>query len=211
MITILYFKADKLWGEQFFDNAFSSLPKNEQIKIIQYKDKKERQLRITGKLMLQQLLYDFDMATEYCLNDIKYDVLNKPYLNESFYFSIAHSENFVICAAAVKNSIGIDVEKIKPINVLLLKDILTSEEWLTIELKNYDLNYFYYLWTRKEAVLKAIGKGIFEEMGKVDVLKDKVMYEAQSYYVNDISINADYKIAIASNRKETFEVREFVV
>ena len=159
--------------------------------------------------MLQQLMHDFNVKQD--LNDIKYDVFNKPFINDNFHFSIAHSGDFVVCVAATEKSVGIDVEKIKPIDVLLLKEIFTSEEWRILELKNYDLNYFYFLWTRKEAVLKAIGKGIFEEMGNIDVLKDEIIYEVQSYYIYDISLNSYFKIALASTKKEIFEVREFVV
>ena len=209
MNTILYCNVDKLWSNEFFNQKISLLPKILQQKILLYKDKKEQQLRICGKLMLLQLMPDFSVTQG--LNDIKYDVFNKPFLNGNFYFSIAHSGDLVVCVAAAENSIGIDIEKIKPIDVLLLKDIFTREEWLTLEFKNYELNYFYFLWTRKEAVLKVIGKGVFEEMGKIDVLKDEIMYQGQSYYINDILIKNEYKIAIACNKKEIFEVMEFVI
>ena len=209
MNRILYCSVDKLWSNEFFNQKISLLPQILQQKILAYKDKRDQQLRISGKLMLQQLMHDFNV--EQGLNDIKYDVLNKPFINKNFHFSIAHSEDFVVCVAAVKNIVGIDVEKIKLIDVLLLKDIFTKEEWLTLEIKNYDLNYFYFLWTRKEAVLKAIGKGIYEEMGKIDVLKDEIMYEAQSYYIYDIPINNEYKVSLACNKTDIFEVREFVV
>ena len=208
MNTILYCNVDKLWSNEFFNQKISLLPKILQQKILIYKDKKEQQLRICGKLMLLQLMHDFDVMQR--LNDIKYNDFNKPYLNDNFHFSVAHSEDFVVCIAAEK-SVGIDVEKIKPIDVLLLKDFFTSEEWLTLELKNYDLNYFYFLWTRKEAMLKAIGKGIFEEMGKINVLKDEIMYGAQAYYIYDIPLNSAYKIALVLTKKEIFERRVFVV
>ena len=209
MKKFLYYSIDKEWSNEIFKQKILLLPQILQQKILIYKDKKEQQLRICGKLMLQHLINDYDITQG--LSDIKYNVFNKPFLNEIFHFSIAHSENLVVCVAAEKKSVGIDVEKIKPIDVLLLKDFFTIEEWLSLQLKNYDLNYFYFLWTRKEAVLKVIGKGIFEELGNVDVLKDEIMYEAQSYYVYDIPINNEYKVALACNKKEIFEVREFVV
>ena len=209
MNTILYCSLTKIWSEEIFNQKILLLPQILQQKILVYKDKKEQQLRICGKLMLQQLMHDFNVKQD--LNDIKYDSFNKPFLNGNFHFSTAHSEDFVVCVASAKNSVGIDVEKIKSIDVLLLKEIFTSEEWRILELKNYDLNYFYFLWTRKEAVLKAIGKGIFGEMRNVDVLKDEIKYEAQIYYINEISFNAAYKIAIALTNKEIFERREFVI
>lgn len=210
MITILYSKQDKIWTEEVFKQHFFLLPKMEQQKIELYKDKKEQQLRICGKLMLKQILYDFKLAPEYDLSDIKHTIFNKPFFYETFFFSIAHSENFVICAASVENNIGIDVEKIKPIDVLLLKDSFTTEEWQMMEQKKFAVDYFYYLWTRKEAVLKAIGKGVYEEMGNIAVLKEEIIYEKQPYYFSDIPIDTSYKITLASDKQDAFEVKEFV-
>ena len=210
MITILYVKLDKLWKDKELEKNLSLLPYVLRQKILLYKDKKEQQLRICGKLMLLQLLNESDATKDYGLYNIKYDEYNKPFFNENFNFSIAHSEDYVVCAASKHVHVGIDVEKIKPINVQLLKDIFSPEEWLSLDQKKYDLNYFYFLWTRKEAVLKAIGKGIFEEMWKMDVLKNKILYELKHYTIYDLPIDNGYKIALASKGKSTFEVKEFV-
>ena len=209
MNTVLYFKINKIWGDEVFKQQFSLLPHKLQQKIGTYKSKHDQQLRICGKLMLYQLMSDFELTPEYGLNDIEYDYFNKPFINENFNFSIAHSEDFVVCAAASKKSIGIDIEKIKPRDILLLKEYFTKEEWLFLEERKYNLEYFYYLWTRKEAVLKAIGKGIYEEMQQVPVLKNEIIYNRQSYYIYDITIDTNYKIAVACNIKDIFEVKEF--
>lgn len=210
MITILYVKLDKLWKVNELDRYLSLLPFVLRQKISLYKDKKEQQIRILGKLMLLQLLNDSGATKDYGLIDIAYDKYNKPFFKENFHFSIAHSEDFVVCAASKQTQLGIDAEKIKPINVQLLKDIFSPEEWLTLDQKDYDLNYFYFLWTRKEAVLKAIGKGVVEEMEKIEVLKDIILYKSQQYTIYDLPIHNDYKIALASNVQATFEVKEFV-
>lgn len=210
MINILYFKLNKLWEEQIFSFNLSLLPNILQQKILLYKNKKEQQLRICGKLMLLQLLNESDTIKDYGLNDIQYDEYNKPFFKENFHFSIAHSDDFVLCAASKQNRLGIDVEKIKSIDVLLLKDMFSIDEWLSIEQENYNLNYFYYLWTRKEAVLKVIGKGVFEEMKKIEVLKDKILYESEQYTIYDLPIDEAYFIAVACNDKAVFNVKEFV-
>lgn len=211
MINILYFKLNKLWEAQIFSSNLSLLPKILQQKILLYKNKKEQQLRICGKLMLLQLLNESDTIKDYGLNDIQYDEYNKPFFKENFHFSIAHSEDVVLCAASKQNRLGIDVEKIKPIDVLLLKDMFSIDEWLTIEQEDYNLEYFYYLWTRKEAVLKVIGKGVFEEMKKIEVLKDKILYESEQYTIYDLPIDEAYFIAVACKDKAVFNVKEFVI
>ncbi len=211
MITILYFKIENIWRDEILKQQLYTLPEKMQKNILVYKSKKDQQVRICAKLMLYQLMTDFGLTPEYGLNDIKYDIFNKPFLNKKFYFSIAHSEDLVVCTASSKKSIGIDVEKIKPIDVVLLKDSFTKDEWLFLEEKKYDLDFFYYLWTRKEAVLKAIGKGIYEEMSHVEVLKNEITYDEQPYFIYDITMDANYKIAVACNNKIIFDVKEFTI
>ena len=210
MINILYYKLNKVWEEQIFSYNLSLLPKILQQKILLYKNKNEQQLRICGKLMLLQLLNESDKIKDCGLNDIQYDEYNKPFFKENFHFSISHSEDFVLCAAAKQNRMGIDVEKIKLIDVRLLKNIFSLDEWLSIEQENYNLNYFYYLWTRKEAVLKAIGKGVVEEMEKIEVLKDIIFYESQQYIIYDLPIDDAYIVAMACNNNAVFNVNEFI-
>ena len=210
MITILYVKIDKLWKDNELDRYLFLLPNVLRQKILLYKNKKEQQLRICGKLMLLQILNELDATKDFGLDDIKYDKYNKPFFNKNFHFSIAHSEDFVVCAASKQNCLGIDVEKIKQIDVQLLKDMFSPEEWITLDQKDFDLNYFYFLWTRKEAVLKANGKGIVEQMEKIEVFKDIILYESQQYNIYDLPIHNEYKIALASNGDATFKVKEFV-
>ena len=210
MITIFYYKLNDLWNEKIFSQHLSKLPLIQQQKILLYKDKKDQQLRLCGKLMLLQLLRDLEVFPENGLNDMTYDEYNKPSFKGNFNFSIAHSDDYVVCAASIQNSVGIDIEKIKSIDVLLLKDFFSKDEWTTIEENNYDTNYFYFLWTRKEAVMKTIGKGVYEEMGKIDVLKDEIIYQAKSYYIQDLSINYSYRIALACNFISTYNIKEFV-
>jgi 4'-phosphopantetheinyl transferase len=87
----------------------------------------------------------------------------KPFLVNAghLHFNIAHSAEWVVCALG-EAAVGVDVEKIAPVDDDLAKRIFTPEEYRTLISKNRteQLPYFYALWTIKESYLKALGKGL---------------------------------------------------
>lgn len=76
-------------------------------------------------------------------------------------FSISHSSNLVLVAKD-KDEIGLDIEKIRPLNLSYLKNNFDNEEWEKIEKEREDLKVKMVLqfWTAKEATLKLIGTGL---------------------------------------------------
>ena len=95
--------------------------------------------------------------------------LGKPELtpmegDHKFEFNCSRTSGVVSVAFALKAVVGIDVERIEsqPISSEMLEIVLSEEELREYEQHNVNerLPYFYELWTRKEAVLKARGVGL---------------------------------------------------
>ena len=103
-----------------------------------------------------------------------YSKFGKPYLNHSsLCFNVSHSGNYILYAIAQDVHIGIDVEECKhDIDFLsIAKQFLSESEYnkfLTVSPAERWLA-FYRCWTRKEAVLKAIGKGLFFPLYQLEV------------------------------------------
>lgn len=90
---------------------------------------------------------------------------NKPFLKDSkLQFNLTHSDNIIIIAIGYADELGVDVEHIKPAAQLLqiMKRIFSPVE--VHELMKNDqqqlLKAFYTGWTKKEAYVKAKGKGL---------------------------------------------------
>ncbi|MGL4605908.1 MAG: 4'-phosphopantetheinyl transferase family protein [Eubacteriaceae bacterium] len=86
-------------------------------------------------------------------------VYGKPFLRDhSIYFNFSHSGDFVILATSFCE-VGVDIEKIESYNINLIKGCLTDTEqkWL---FHNPNRENFYKLWTAKESIMKATGKGL---------------------------------------------------
>lgn len=84
----------------------------------------------------------------------------KPQLKDnSLYFNLSHSGNYVVLAVA-DCELGIDIEKIAPYNSNVAERCFTKDELEWLKQQKYDAYQpFYYLWTGKEAVMKAVGIG----------------------------------------------------
>lgn len=84
----------------------------------------------------------------------------KPYLKDHpIFFSYSHSNNMVVCTLS-EHPVGIDVERIRPIDPSLQNRICTEGELAYLsESENEDERTlrFFRLWTRKEARFKTHG------------------------------------------------------
>ena len=100
------------------------------------------------------------------------DKNGKPYIqNCPIHFNISHCENILVYAFS-DEEIGIDIEKIRPISLSILKRFYSEKEQDFVlgkasnecKSKNYNepkiLENFYRIYTLKEAICKKSGLGI---------------------------------------------------
>lgn len=78
-----------------------------------------------------------------------------------YHFNISHSGEWVVCALG-SNPVGIDVERLKPMELEVAESIFTFDEHQALfgQKEDEKLSYFYKLWTLKESYIKATGKGL---------------------------------------------------
>jgi 4'-phosphopantetheinyl transferase len=92
---------------------------------------------------------------------------------DSLHFNLAHSDDLALLAVAQVGSVGVDVEKIRPLSDAegIADRFFSPSE--SAGLKALPISQqpaaFFNLWTRKEAWLKATGKGIADSLDQVEV------------------------------------------
>lgn len=94
-----------------------------------------------------------------CLNaKLETDQNGKPYLSGcDLFISLSHSEEGVV-AAVSHSPIGIDIEKIRPIDDKLIDYVCNANEKAYVLSGNEDKNRrFLTVWTAKEAIFKKVG------------------------------------------------------
>lgn len=97
------------------------------------------------------------------------DSNGKPYLNkEQVHFNISHSKNQVAVAISQRN-VGVDLEKIRDVNVKLIERYFTEKEkeYISINKINWQTRFFE-VWTKKEAFLKMSGLGIRVKLDELE-------------------------------------------
>ncbi len=133
---------------------------------------------------------------EYNVNEF-----GKP-VSENIYFNISHSKGAVVF---VKDNlpIGIDIEKIRPVEDNLIDYISSFKEKGYI--KN-DINFFE-VWTSKESLTKAIGTGIKGKIKDIPALPLTGFkeYENKRFYGKIIQYK-DHVISISRESEEPFNV-----
>jgi len=124
---------------------------------------------------------------------------NKPFLNgDRLYFNISHTRDSFAFAVTEHNSVGIDLEKSdRKIDLKSISKRFFSrdENEFISEYPDKTIERFFLLWTRKEALLKALGTGIITNPGGLEVFREKnVMNMKMISNLTGESLASDYFI-----------------
>lgn len=131
---------------------------------------------ICGRCLLYELM-------DGNIDEIIYNENGKPlFKNKNIYFNISHSDDYICCAVS-DMKIGIDIQKIRKvprIDLVFSKDELELDDIELIE-----------IWTKKEAVLKALGLNM-------KYMKD---LDLNSYKIDTKNIDDNYILSICEISK----------
>ncbi|MCX7743347.1 MAG: 4'-phosphopantetheinyl transferase superfamily protein [Flavobacteriales bacterium] len=136
------------------------LPEKLREEIFQYRKNDDRIRLLAGKLLLLKAIHKLEFNHK-ILEQYIPDTMGKPQLPSFFPFNITHSGHVVACAVLQGNGlIGIDCEKIRPIDVIKFTKQFSPQEMQWILSAPDPQERFFDAWTMKEAVMKADGRGM---------------------------------------------------
>jgi len=145
-------------------NYWNMLNKQEQKKAMTFVRPELQNKYIKTRGVLRKVLSSY-LNMEPCLVQINIGEYGKPYLDEDLlYFNLSHSKNKFVIAVSNCTELGIDVEETRKRNNLfgLVEKCFSESEqlhWGSLS-KQQQLVMFYRYWVRKEAFVKAVGRGI---------------------------------------------------
>lgn len=191
--------------EDTYERLFRSFPPELSEKINSYTDAHERKLRITGKGLLVYALKQFGVYPDVSLKQYGYTAARQPLLKGSdVQFSISHSSNLVVCAAARGAiRIGVDTERLKPVRLDLMRFYFDARSWQAIMASPDTSAAFYRHWTMREAAIKASGMGL-RDMELADIVTDEdlaIQLHDETYYGHMLPIHYDYTVCLATDRE----------
>ena len=99
--------------------------------------------------------------------------IQKIFNPEDIRFSMSRSSEIGVYAFTLKNEVGVDIEKMRPlpeIDSIVNEYFSDNEKHIYKEVKEKQKEeWFYTVWTRKEALIKAIGLGLYFPLKDADV------------------------------------------
>ncbi|WEK68155.1 MAG: 4'-phosphopantetheinyl transferase superfamily protein [Candidatus Chryseobacterium colombiense] len=194
------------------EELFSQLPENLVKSVNKYQDTNDRSSRMISKLLLEILVRKMLPDQNFFWNLYQKDSFSRPYFKGlEINFSSSHHESFSIVCAARKKQCGIDSELIKPLDVNIYDDFLHANEKEFINQQLSPHTAFYEIWTKKEAVLKALGLGISYELQLIDAHKNVVQINDGKYFTKELDISENSITYIATDQEITQLNREEIV
>lgn len=157
MVYYTVFEDIQIPIEEKYINALPDFISEE---IFQYKKQGDINRLTAGKYLLKKTLIDlgFDVSV---FNAYTTDKMGKPFIPGFLPFNITHSGRVVACAVLKENgNIGIDVEKIRDIEIRNFGKQFSAPEMMQILASKNPNHTFFDYWTIKEAVMKADGRGM---------------------------------------------------
>ncbi|MBR4109539.1 MAG: 4'-phosphopantetheinyl transferase superfamily protein [Oscillospiraceae bacterium] len=147
--------------------AYERLSPSRKEHIDRLKKPEDKRRSLTGELLVQKLVAEQFSVSGAILHR---SANGQPYLTGcELYVSIAHCDEKVACAVS-HTPVGMDIEKLRPVNLKLCRHICTAEEKEYLlqgkELEDQPcedpevIHRFFRIWTAKEAYFKKLGTGI---------------------------------------------------
>ena len=167
---------------------FKQLCKEEQKRANAFYFEKDKRHFIASRYALRQILGQY-LQTEPSDLQFSYSKFEKPSLIDfDIHFNVSHSYGKALIAVA-KNPVGIDIEwSLREVELKELAQRFFScneaEQFLKLE-DSVMQRYFFNIWTKKEAVIKAIGDGLSYPLDRFHV---GIQADNDTLYFDDIEI-----------------------
>ncbi len=213
MTRIFFVKNDIRFVPGYLDKLIKLMPSHMQLRALNYHSWQKRQAYVLGKLMLPKALRLFKYSLN--LDQIKYTAYNRPYIDGNIDFNLSYSGEYITCIISDECIVGIDVEEIRTINIHDFIGQFKFEEWNRImqaySTGTHDL--FYEYWTKKEAAIKADGRGLSVLLKEVTVYDEYAIINEKPWFLAKHRFAENY-IAYAASAKRvelSAPIEEFIL
>ncbi len=169
---------------------FAQMSSEKKQSVSKMKVEGKKNLRIAADALCRNALADFCSISPAEIT-FEYSAHGKPYAKGlPAHFSVSHSGDIAVCAVS-HSEIGIDIEKIRSVN------LRASEKFATENEREYIRNSetgFFEIWTLKEAYFKCIGTGLGTDIKDVsfDINGKDIACSESGYKLSFIEIDKNY-------------------
>ena len=169
-------------------------------KTLRYRMPDDQKRCIAGSVLLRYFLGDTAILD---------NGFGKPVAENGVCFNLSHSGGWVLLAVDDRD-VGCDIESVCFVDAARMgKIVFTDRECRMVETAPDKTGVFFDLWTKKEALLKCMGKGFHREAKSVEVCGDRFADGEITYYMKTKRF-ADYTVSVSSVNPDFQMKVEFV-
>ncbi len=198
-INILYTNINYSLPKIQFEEYLNLFPEHLIEKTLRYKRQKGRLSHLYGKLLLIECLKKLNKNSN-LIHEIKYDDYNRPYINSEIDFNISHSGKFAMCAITENAKIGIDIEKIRDVDLDNFNTIMSKKQWKEIRSSSIPTDTFFRYWSIKESVIKASGKVFTIPPDEILINNESAQYKEEFWNLTELKIDKEYYSFLSCNK-----------
>lgn len=177
--------------------AIANVPSLKREEVASYRRTEDQLLHATGWLLAVAAAESLARKNAF-ISELKLDANNKPG-SDSFYMNISQSGNLAACVFSERCPVAVDVEKVREINLAHFTKVLTEDEMDDVTNDADSMSRFFELWTQKESVMKADGRGFRIDPKSIQVSPDNTAtLEGKKWFLHSVSLRNDYKAHICS-------------
>lgn len=161
--------------------GLQELPHHLQRRILKRKQKRKQWSSLQGYLLLKHALQkEFNTS----INDLVFLESGKPILkNQAIAFNISHCKELLGVALCEKGRIGLDIEAFRKFDDVTTAFSFFSPKEQAVILKAANPNWkLIEFWSKKEALVKAVGGQMFDMAGYTDVTSESTIWLGETYF-----------------------------
>jgi len=210
MVKIYIINIDLPVSAAQYEYWMSCISEEQRNRIDKFHFDEDRRRTLYGDILCRRII---GRKTGMAVDEIVFEKnsYGKPYVSghESIHFNISHSDKWVVCAVA-EGEVGVDIEKIKEIDLEIARRFFTPYEYKSIIKQPEDerLRSFYTIWTLKESYIKQIGKGLSVPLDSFEIVKTGGIYQiaqaGRRLVLRTGNQQGQYILSICHESDETF-------
>ncbi|MFA4979641.1 MAG: 4'-phosphopantetheinyl transferase superfamily protein [Sphingobacterium sp.] len=206
MVYLFYVCIDQEKITKFITENKTILPSRDREQVASFKTAQSACHFIAGRKLLVHGI-DHLGIDHLKLSNLQIGKYNRPFFIDSLSFNISHSGNIVVCILAEKGRLGVDIEQITNIEFSDYSSVFTVNEFNMMKKSSSPQSEFFKYWTRKEAIIKADGRGFNIDPLSFEVIRDEVIVDNELWFLSEVEIASSYCMHIASDVSLNSEVR----
>jgi len=198
--------ADKELTRSVFESLMLLVSQDKRHRIKRFHFYRDAQNALLGDVLTRMLIC---RATGYSNKQLEFatNEYGKPFLvnDPHIHYNISHAGNFIACVID-DEAIGIDVERIKPIDIKIAERFFAPDEvaYIISPQDNLLTHRFYEVWTKKESRIKWEGKGLSKPLPSFSVFNTK---EHEHVCYHEVLRSDKYICHVCTTKQEKPPVR----